>query len=272
MLGPAVGEELAGRSWVLVAFAGGMAELSHITARTILVNDLHRHAINLARVIADVDTRRALLKRLNSKLFHPDTLAESQAYCEENEPQSKRDLHAAEHYFVSSWMGRSNKAGTDSEFDGRLALRWNAGGGDSVVRYHSAIRSMVAFSRVARRCQFETLDAFDLLARCEDTEEHAIYCDPPFPKKGRKYLHNAGNTDLDERVWHTRLRDQVERFEKTRVVMRFYDHPLIREIYEEPRWTWRRLKGRNQANEETAEVLLINGASVVSGDDINSRI
>jgi hypothetical protein len=45
------------------------------------------------------------------------------------------------------------------------------------------------------------------------------------------------------------------------VVCRFYDHPLIHEIYPEGRWTWRRLVGRKQSNAEASELLVINGPS-----------
>lgn len=49
MLAPIVGQELAGVPWVGIPFAGGMSELVHITARTLQVNDLHEHVINLVR-------------------------------------------------------------------------------------------------------------------------------------------------------------------------------------------------------------------------------
>lgn len=49
--------------------------------------------------------------------------------------------------------------------------------------------------------------------------------------------------------------------------MRFYDHPLIREIYPEAQWTWRILKGRDQANNgDKPEVLLINGESYIKSN------
>jgi hypothetical protein len=43
----------------------------------------------------------------------------------------------------------------------------------------------------------------------------------------------------------------------TRVVCRFYDHPLIRELYGADRWTWLQLDGRTQANYGAPEVLLV---------------
>ena len=131
-----------------------------------------------------------------------------------------------------------------------------------MVRYQSALRMLATFGKTLRRCTFETMDAFDFLARCEDIDGHGIYADPPFPGVGRKYLHTAGQTDAEERDWHTRLRDALLRFQRTRVVCRFYaDHPLIVELYPEASWQWQRLRGRKQTNVDAHEVLLVrNGA------------
>lgn len=258
MIGPHVGELLNGCSWVGVPFAGGMAELPHIKARTIVVSDLHRNVINLARVARDTDLRGQLMRRLRRTLFHPDELSESQAYCKSIQPGDAPDLDCAFHYFVCCWLGRSGKAGIDDEFNGRPSVRWKADGGDSMVRFQSAIRGLGTFSRTARRCTFETMDAFDFLERCEDLNGHAVYCDPPFPGPGERYLFNCGKTPSEQRAWHQKLADSVGLFQKCRAVMRFYDHEMVRDLYPESRWLWHRLKGRTQANKAAAEVLLVN--------------
>jgi len=260
-----VGDELAGCRWVGVPFAGGMTELLYIDAPTIVVSDIHRHVINLARCVQDERLRPDLIRRLARLPFHPDCLSEAQERCKlwESSPSSERPcLSAATDYFVCCWMGRSGKAGIDDEFNGGLSIRWNANGGDSNTRYRSAIRSLVHWGRVMRRCNFSVMDCFDFIDRCEDADGHAIYCDPPFPEAGRRYRHNAGDTAEVE--WHTRLWIKLARFFRTRVVCRFYDHPLIRELYPEPEWKWRRLKGRKQSNAEAPEVLVINGPSLAA--------
>jgi hypothetical protein len=260
LLAPQVGRALLGCHWVGIPFAGGMAEVRHIRARTLLVNDLHRHVINLARVVRSDALRPQLVRRLRRKLFHPDELADSQAYCRATEPTDPAaDLDCATAYFVCCWMGRSAKAGITDQFNGRPAIRWRADGGDSVVRYTSALRSLASWGKTFRRCQFETVDAFDFLARCEDRSDNGIYADPPFPQLGRRYKHNAGQTDAEETAWHARLRDALARFRKTLVVCRFYDAPLIRELYPPGPWLWRPLVGRKQTNQlAEAEVLVMN--------------
>ena len=267
-----VGEALRGCSWVGIPFAGGMSEVPHITARTIVVNDIHRLIINLARVTKDDDLRPALIRQARRKQFHPDELLASQTICKANMEEAPRppappDLSLAVEYFVCCWMGRGGKAGVVDEFNGRTAVRWKSDGGDSMVRYQSAIRMLAEFSRHLRRCTFDTKDAIEeFLPRCEDIKGHGIYADPPFVGVGRRYKYNAGETDAAERAWHTRLRDALARFKNTRVVCRFYDHPLVRELYPSPQWTWLKLEGgKTQANasdQDTPEVLVTNGVGV----------
>lgn len=255
-----VGELLAGRKWVGVPFAGGMCEVSQITARSIVVGDLHRHLINLARTIADDELRPVLVRELRRTTFHPDELDQAQEWCKVHQPapQLKADLTAAINYFRCVWMGRSHIAGTADEFHGRLSTRWNANGGDSNTRFRSAVRMIAEFSRTARRCSFSVMDAFDFLARCEDNPAHGIYCDPPFPGAGREYRHNGGRTDAEETIWHTRLRDSVVTFTRTRVVMRFYRHPLIERLYPADDWQWvEPAGGRTQTGKAAPEVLLV---------------
>ena len=254
MLAPLVGEALRGCKWVGVPFAGGMSELSHIKASTIVVSDLHRHVINLARVVAD---RGGILKdQLEGLAFHPDTLRDAQERCrmwEQDEHLGfEINLGAAWCFFVSCWMGRSHKSGIDDEFNGCLSTRWNANGGDSNKRYRSAVESLDAWQEVMKRCSFSVMDCFDFLARCEDSAGHGIYCDPPFPGPGDRYKHK-----FDE-AQHIKLAHSLSVFTNTRVVCRFYDHPLIRELYPEPRWKWNHLTGRKQSNEAAPEVLITN--------------
>ena len=262
MLAEHVGEALNGCTWVGVPFSGGMSELVSIKARTIVVNDLHRHVINLARVIAIPSARRELKRRLDNVLFHDEELAEAQRICRSQSPSPglPPDVPLAEAYFKAVWMNRANKAGIDDEFNGRLCVRWNASGGDSAVRFRSAVKSLSAWREIMRRCTFTCRDAFEWLPEVKDAAGHGLYCDPPFLGAGRRYRHNAGKTDADETAWHTRLRDALGRFTKTLVVCRFYDHPLIRELYGD--WTWTTLKGRDQVNNAKPEVLVTNRKSV----------
>lgn len=255
-----VGQTLAGCEWVGVPFAGGMCELLHIDARTMLVSDVHRHVINLARVVADDELRQLAVGKLNRVMpFHPDRLDEAQRKCWDNQPGPSADWELAVEYFITIWMGRSHKAGTKDEFNGSVSLRWNANGGDSNVRFRSAVRSLAEWSRIVKRCNFCVMDCFDFLDRCEDASGHGIYCDPPFPGPGDKYKHKFTIAD------HKRLASRLAKFQETRIVCRFYDHPLVRELYPEPQWTWLSFSGRNQVNDETPERLIVRNMPTEGG-------
>lgn len=254
-----VGELLDGCKWVGVPFAGGMCELLYIDARTVLVGDLHTHVLNLASVVADPDLNRQLREKLDALPFHPNVLRDAQAQCAERDVIPgpgplipPRDLKWAAAYFVCAWMGRNGTAGTASEFRATYSHRWTATGGDSALRFRNAAESLKAWGEVMRRCTFVQLNVFDFLDRCHDKPEHGIYLDPPFPGPGDDYKHTFGEEQ------QRKLAATLNGFTSARVVCRFYDHPLIRELY--AGWTWQHPEGgRTQANKAAPEVLLLNG-------------
>lgn len=88
-----------------------------------------------------------------------------------------------------------------------------------------------------------------------DQTGHVVYVDPPFPGPGDAYRHKFTESD------HRRLAAELSRFQACRVVCRFYDHPLIRELYPMPRWTWVHALTKKQSNAEQADLLIINGPS-----------
>lgn len=257
MLAQRVGAALGRLRWCGVPFAGGCPELLHIRTAVGVANDLHRHVINLARVVRDDARVEQLVRRLDGLLFHPDELAEAQQRCRDREQSAQigdaPDVAWAADYFATCWMGRGGHAGKRGEFDQRLSLRWTSSGGDSAVRFRSAIESLRGWHRALRRWTFTCLDAFEFIDKVRDAEGHGLYVDAPWPDAGEEYQH--GFTSEQQ----LRLAEALARFTRTRVVVRYGDHPLIRELYPEPRWTWREQTSRNQRNGAVVEVLIING-------------
>lgn len=256
MLAHHVGDKLTLCSWVGVPFGGGLSELLHIKAPTIVVSDLHRHIINLARCVQGDGTRQQLIRELEWTAFHPDVLAAAQVKCLEMEKLDGDGCFPSASwafaYFVSQWCGRSGKAGTDAEFTGNLPVRWTSSGGDSNTRFRSAAESLEEWGRIMRRCNFICLDVFDFLMKVKDQKGHGLYLDPPFPEVGDVYAHK-----FDE-AKHRQLAARLLEFVNVRVVCRFYDHPLIRELYREADgWTYYTLKGRKSTNAEAPELLIV---------------
>lgn len=252
---------LEGCEWIGVVFAGGMSECAHFTSRTLLINDKHSQLINLANVLRTPELGPMLIRDLRRLPVHPYQLRHSQGQCIKIDARGLQDspetewaggvYMAALNYFVTAWMGRSGLALTKKEFTGGLCLRWNAGGGDSAVRWRSAIDGLRAWRRILERATFSVLGYGEFLDRCEDNPKHGIYCDPPWPDDGDQYTHTFTEQD------HRDLAARVSAFERTRVVMRFGDHPLVRELYPEPGWTWIPVAGRTQHNNAKSEVLLV---------------
>ena len=255
MLAHHVGTLLEGCTWVGVPFAGGMSELLHIRARSIVANDLHRHVVNLAKVMADEKLGPQLYRELRRMPLHPEVLADSQAFCRVVQPADEPDLECAFNYFICAWMGRNGKAGTAGEFKGGISVRYDDGGGDSAIRFRNATASIPGLRRMLRRCTFDAIDFRRFLAKCKDEPNHGIYCDPPFPGPGDGYRHKFTIQD------QTDLAELLQVYRQAKVVIRYYDVPLIRSLYPEPHWHWLHLKGRKATNAEGPEVLITNLAS-----------
>lgn len=259
-----VGRFVRGAQWLGVPFAGGMPELAEVDVPTVLVSDLHRHVINLGRV---VKTQRAALQLTlrNIPAFHPDVLSAAQGRCLAREIagcQFRADnvdagdaLAWARDYFVCCWMARSAVAGTDGEFNAGMSVRWDGGGGDSATRFRNAIDALGAWETVLARCTFVCLDVFDFLDNVKDDPKHCLYLDPPWPDDGGSYKHKFD--EAKQRLLAARL----GAFARCRIVVRYGDHPLVRELYPETTWRWHHYNGRRQSNRTKAEVLITRRAA-----------
>lgn len=249
-----VGRLLEGTKLVAIPFAGSMSEVPYITARKLLVNDLHQHCINLARVIADPVLGSKLYRTLRRQPFHPATLSMAQARCKGRASRplpAEPDLAWAIDYFICSWMGRGGKSGMASEFDQGISVRFDPNGGGSGQRYFSAIQGIPAWRRILRRCEFFSEDAFGFIDKCADDEIAGLYADPPFPGPGDLYAHRLS---IEQQRM---LAFALGSFKKTRVVARFYRHPLIEELYPASKWKWIDQPGRKQSNGKAEDVLLV---------------
>lgn len=263
-----VGAEIGKVAWCGIAAMGGGPELPHIKTRGGVANDKHRNIINLARVISDPILKTRLRASLDGLLFHPDELLAAQRRLIDraescraglfNPSQSiphEIDIDQARDYFVAMWMGRGAEAGKSGELDQPLSVRWTSSGGSSSRRFRSAIESLEAWHQVCLNWEFTCMDGLEFIDKAKDEPGHALYIDWPWPDAGKDYLHAVTDD------FHRRARDRVLRFERTRVVIRYGDHPLIRDLYPEDRWTWVRSDTRSQANTAVSEALIINGPS-----------
>lgn len=244
-----------------ILFAGGLCELKEAPpARTLAINDLHTDMINVCRVAAHPVYGPKLYRQLRRMPTHPVALTMAQNRCksaawpDDDEPRIpgdwERALARAADYFVCSWMGRSGQSGGPNEFGGNISTRFNAGGGDSNTRYRNAVAGLVWWRHRMQGANFTAMDGVALAGRVDDAQGLVIYADPPFYKKTIQYVHDFDGRD------HERLAAALLPFKKTRVVIRYYDHPRIRALYDG--WHFLEFRGRKSSNAEAPEVLIVN--------------
>lgn len=228
------------------------------------VNDLHGDLINLALTVQDEDLAVKLFDRVSRTLMHEDlhrAAAEryrSRGYAPDS---AKPDLDRAYDYLLCAWLGRNGVAGTSSYNQGYCA-RYTANGGHAAKRFLSVAESIPAWLDRLRNVTILNRDAFELLERIDDAANTAIYLDPPYITKGASYIH-------DFEAWdHNRLAISLRRFEKTRLVVSYYDHPRLAELYPPERWTHYKIKvskslvnqgarSRGKSDIKAVEVLIV---------------
>lgn len=232
--------------------------------------DLHGDLTNLAFVLQRRELAEDLYDRLARTLCSRELCQASQALCKSSPPagDDPPDVERAYHYMVASWLGRNGTAGT-RDYNHSFCVRYTRLGGHAATRFRSATESIPAWHERLRSLTILRADLFAVVERIEDAAGVVIYVDPPYVDKGALYVHDFSRDD------HRRLATALARFRRTRVVVSCYDHPLMRDLYQD--WTWRRLEAnkalvsagmRDQGGPVAApEVLLINGPSLVESAD-----
>ena len=241
------------------------------------VNDLHGDVTNLACVIAS-DRAGELYDRLQRTLMceqiilHAKTVAAHDFDLPHAGDLRISDAHLdrAYWYFVITWAGRNGVSGTHRT-NYQMAVRWTSGGGSGAVRFRSATESLPAWHQRLRGVEILRRDLFEVLPRIDDQEGTAIYLDPPYLRGGGRcgsqaYLYEFVDSD------HKRLSLEATRFRRARVVISYYDSPVLAELY--PTWMKVCVYGnknlhiqnrRGSEKTEAPEVLLINGPSLTGG-------
>jgi DNA adenine methylase len=194
--------------------------------------------------------------------------------------ETRPDLNRAYDYFITSWLGMNGVAGT---WPPRISFcaRFQGDGGDPAVRFQSVISSIPQWRRRMRSTFVLCRDGFKIIPRVGDQSASAMYVDPPYLDKSARYIHDFTSDDPDsndplvrKHGQHGLLARQLHRFEKTRVVLSYYDHPALAELY--PSWSIIRLKAGGMSNAQVGrtpgnakskkqEVLLMNGPVLGGG-------
>jgi len=220
-----VAEDLAakldGCSHVTIPFVGGAGILPYLKARAIVANDLHCDAINFYKVLsgAQVD-REALIDRCEHTLSHPRELEAAAAIMQGDHCATDR----AWAFWALCWIGRKGKGGTRHQ-GGMPSIRRTAGGGTNASRITSAADDLHEWADHFKRCEWESRCFREVLPDVADRVDCGLYLDPPWVKAGRNYLHSFAEQD------HRDLAQMLKRFMNTKIVLRYDDCELVRELY-----------------------------------------
>lgn len=272
-LAPVIVKELGKHRAYWEPFCGSMAVLLAKEPSSMeTVNDLHDDLINLARIIKHREYGAAFYRRLRRVPFSELEFQEAKERFHADLPPLQRcncGIHPgrATDYFIVSWMGMNGVAGTPNH-NLNFCRRYTKNGGAPAKRWRGAVETIPEFRRRLREVAVLCGDGIAMCEKIEDAENTVIYADPPYLVKGSKYLH-----DFD---WlaHRRLAKILCRFQKTRVVVSYYDHPDLAAMY--PGWTVvdaattkamvsSGKRGEKGFAKSAPEVLLINGPSYTEG-------
>lgn len=236
-LAPEIVRELGSHRVYWEPFCGSLAVLLS-KPKTVMetANDLHGDLINLARTIASETTAVELYSRLARYVLHEDLFREAAARYRERgnvEAGHAIDIDRATDFMICSWYGRNGVAGTHSYNQG-FCVRYTANGGHSSTRWESVVASIPEWHARLRNVTMLNRNGFELLEKIDDEPGTSIYCDPPYIVKGAKYVHDFESSD------HSRLAELLNRFRRARVVVSYYDHPMLESLY--PAWTRRTIE------------------------------
>lgn len=235
---------------VTIPFCGGMSILPHLKARAIVANDLHELAINFYRHVSGVmgkECQQQLIERCELTLSHPSEMSDAQARI--SHPAWKGSWVQAWAFWALCWIGRKGKGGTKNQ-GGMPSVRRTANGGTNASRIRAAADDLVEWAKHFERCEWESIDFRKLLPKVADQDGCGIYCDPPWVGAGDGYLHSFAETD------HAELRNYLTRFQHTKVVVRYGDHPFIRGLYSN--WKITDALSRDQCNAVKGEIWITN--------------
>ncbi len=243
-------------------FAGGAAVFyAKPPARIEVLNDLHGDLINLMRIIADRRLGPQLYRRLRRTMFCQALHVEAQERLKDETDLLER----AYCYFIKIWMSWGGVAGT-RRADRKMSIRYTDNGGPQAMRFRSAVLSIPAWRRRLWNATILNMDAFELIPNIEDAPGTVIYCDPPYLVNSVDYEHDFRPLD------HVRLAQALHRFRQARILVSYYDHPALADLY--PDWAMERIevtkalvqiaKRGEGYRQRAVEVLLMNRALAAS--------
>ena len=254
-----LGAMLDGCRHVTIPFAGGMSILPHLKAKGIVANDLHSDAYNFYHVAKSKNGDGMMFRELcRQTLSHPKELDLAKSILDEIPAFgliSCDDVQRAWAFWAQCWIVRKGKGGTKHQ-GGKPSVRRTANGGNNATRIKSAAADLEAWAEEFRRCEFTCEDFRECLKSVKDGPKQGVYCDAPWFGAGDGYLHSFDYYD------HADLELYVRDLQGSPVVIRYGDHPTVRELYESDAYTITEATSRTQANKKLGELWITKNLEV----------
>lgn len=142
-----------------------------------------------------------------------------------------------------------------------MSFRRGAGGGGNATRLKAAAGDLDAWAKEFERVEFTCEDFRNTILKAHDKPENGIYVDAPWVQQGGAYVHRFTEDD------HRELAKMLRMFGHAKILVRYGDCQLIRELYchdhirriaEKPTWYFTAASSRNQSNNAVREVWITN--------------
>lgn len=222
-----------GADTVVDVFAGSAAVLLAVTDSGIkkrVYNDIDRDLVNLFRVVADREQRRALFQLLRwtppaRAIFEEDHVryvAGGFSFCAIADPVQRARATFYRHMF--SFGGKVRSGGFSVSIKDEYHIK-------EVGRYRNTLKRLVRAGEFFRTTVIENQHYSDLIRFYGRRSEVCLFCDPPYLGTEDCYSHRFKGAD------HVFLAEQLNAC-KAAVVITYYDSPILRELYSPPIWTW----------------------------------
>ena len=253
-LAPKIVELLGEHTEYHEPFVGGCAILARKPRCAVeRINDLNPKVVRVLKSVRDdYDKLGGALARVP---FAEGTYLAAVDWLKSN--PDRHDWLAVVQQLIVWWMGPNGLAGTTAE--GWFATRHSTTGGSPAVRWESFKGSLQAHSERLAGVEVRGQHFKDYLLTVPDCTGAALYVDPPYLDKAFKYECDFALED------HYLLSMILNRsYSKSRVVVSYYDHPLLAELY--PAKRWRRVEvnvskaiaSTSGTAKRAVEVLLVN--------------
>jgi DNA adenine methylase len=234
-------------------FGGSAAVMLAASGRfgKLIYNDIDGDLVNLFRVISDDGNRQKLFRVLrwlppSRKVFNDDLVKYvaggfSFAACEDPIERARRTFYR--HMFA---FGGKTRCG------GFAVSLNNADRIKEVARYRNSLRKLVRIGNLFREAVIENLHYQELIRIYGRSASNVLYVDPPYDGTEDCYSRSFSRGD------HVFLAHQLAEI-PAKVVVSYYDTPLIRSLYPANRWDW-------QSIQATKNCCLTRGNKVITDE------